>query len=219
MKKTAEFWNNKYEKKTVIYAGRTLKINNNQIEMDVKNFITANDALLQKVIELNGLKKATYNETAYACQKFVVDSLTYISDDANDRCSEFWQFPFETYASKLGDCEDGAILMASLMINAGIPAFRVKVCAGTVQPEPTAPLGGHAYCVYLADRKDGTMEWEVHDWCYYEDTDVMTGEKPLLNEGGYNNCYKEIWFSFNNEYSWSNVLSNMIKGRVKENEF
>lgn len=210
----ADFWNNKYEKKEVIYSGRTLKTSNTSISVDVRNFIIKNDYILKQIIEEYKLKKDTYNETAYACQKFVVDYLDYVSDIRNDCCPEFWQFPFETIASKMGDCEDGAILMASLMLNAGIPNFRVKVCAGTVQPEPTAPVGGHAYCIYLADREDGTLAWEIHDWCYYEDTDVMTGKKPLLKEGGYNNCYKEIWFSFNDEYSWSNELSEM-EGRVK----
>lgn len=216
MVKDKNYWNNKYQKQATTYSGRALKTSTKRIEVDVKNFITDNDVMLKRIIELNNLKKETHNETAYACQKYVVENMKYISDDEKDYCPEFWMFPFESIASKMGDCEDGAILMASLMINAGIPAYRVKVCAGTVQPEPTAPLGGHAYCIFLADRKDGTQAWEVHDWCYYEDTDVMTGEKPLLKEGGYNGCYKDIWFSFNNEYSWSNVEVDTVEGRVKD---
>lgn len=209
-----DYWNNKWKKKPLKYGGRTLKKSNIPIEVDVKNFITINDIILQQIIQDNGLKKDTYNETAYACQKFVVDFLTYTSDEIQDDCAEFWQFPFESVASKEGDCEDGAILMASLMINAGIPSWRVKVVGGTVQEAPTAPQGGHGYCIYLADREDGSLEWEIHDWCYYEDTCNPTGKKPLAKEGGYNSYYKDIWFTFNNEYCWSNELD-IIEDRIR----
>lgn len=209
-----DYWNNKWKKKPLKYAGRTLKKSNIAIEVDVKNFITVNDIILQSIVESNNLRKNTYNETAHACQKFVVQFLTYTSDEIQDSCPEFWQFPFESIASREGDCEDGAILMASLMINAGIPSWRVKVIGGLVQEAPTAPEGGHGYCVYLADREDGSMEWEIHDWCYFEDSNVPTGSKPLAKDGGYNQCYKDVWFSFNNEYAWSNELT-VIEDRIK----
>lgn len=209
-----DFWNNKWKKEVVLYNGRTLRLGQTLIKNDVKNFITVNDNLLQKVVEQYGLKRSTYNETAHACQKFVVEYMDYISDTKTSNSAEFWQFPFESLASKTGDCEDGAILMASLMINAGIPSWRVKVCAGYVRPEPTAPQGGHAYCIYLADRKDNSLEWEIHDWCYYEDSEIPTGEKPLAKDGGYKQTYGKLWFSFNNEYSWS-AEEIEISGRVK----
>lgn len=211
-----DYWNNKWKKKPLLYAGRTLKKSNIEIEVDVKNFITTNDNQLKQLIETYGLKKETFNETAHACQKYVCSFLTYTSDNIQDSCPEFWQFPFETLASREGDCEDGAILMASLMINAGIPSWRVKVIGGTVQESPTAPTGGHGYCVYLADREDGTLEWEIHDWCYFEDSETPTGKKPLAKDGGYNQCYRDIWFSFNNEYSWSNELTVIESERIKD---
>lgn len=208
------YWNNKWEKQPVIYQGRTPKNNNNTIRIDVKNFITINDNLLKEVVGKYGLKRATLNETAHACQIFVKNNIKYVGDNVQCGCPEFWQFPFETVATRMGDCEDGAILMASLMINAGIPAWRVKVGAGFVQPEVTAPQGGHAYCLYLADRENGQLDWEIHDWCYYQDTDVPTGKKPLAKEGGYKNTYKDVWFTFNNEYSWSSKLTTVDANRV-----
>lgn len=210
------YWNNKWKKKSVIYSGRALRNSKERIDVDVRNFIITRDDILKSIVKNYDLKKSTYNETAHACQKFVVDYLTYANDNAINSCEEFWQFPFETIVSRKGDCEDGAILMASLMIHAGIPNWRVKVVGGTVKPEPTAPLGGHAYCIYLADRKDGTMEWEIHDWCYYEDTDTPTGSKPLAKDGGYNNTYIEVWFTFNNEYAWSNEEVQIKQKRIKQ---
>lgn len=202
---TAEYWNNKWAKNTIVYQGRALRGRQDRISVDVKNFVIANDDILKTLITRYSLRKPTFNETAHACQQFVVKYLRYKDDTTQNQCPEFWQFPFETIASQIGDCEDGAILMASLMINAGIPAWRVKVCAGIVQEAPTAPEGGHAYCIYLADRPDlqEGMAWEIHDWCYFEDSKIPTGKKTLARYGGYKGCYKKVWFTFNNEYAWT----------------
>jgi len=106
-------------------------------------------------------------------------------------------------------CEDGAILITSLCVAAGIPAWRTKVAAGYVQSAPTAPQGGHAYSIYLAS--DG--DWRVCDWCYYEDSKTPILKKPLAKNGGYNNCYKDVWFTFNNQYSW-NQTALTVGGRM-----
>lgn len=198
-----QYWNDKNVKRPIIYGCRTMRNSNTPIEIDVRNFISANDALLQKYIEQYGLKKETYNETALAIQKFIVNNFTYIGDLEGSGVNEFWQFAFESMYNKVFDCEDGSILMASLMINAGIPEYRVRVVAGYVKPSDTAPTSGHCYCTYLADRNDGTQEFVPMDWCYFQDTELKCEDKPLLKDGGYNNCYKEIWWSFNSKYSWS----------------
>ena len=114
---------------------------------------------------------------------------------------EYWQFPFETLSCNVGDCEDGALLIASLAINSGVvPAFRIRVVAGMVQPEPTAPQGGHAYISYL---RESDNQWVVVDWCYYEDSAIPVPQKQILKN---NVVYKDVWFSFNHLHSWSNAL-------------
>lgn len=47
------------------------------------------------------LKKETNNKTAWACQKFVCNFLTFKYDDYSADCPEFWQFPFETIQSEI----------------------------------------------------------------------------------------------------------------------
>jgi hypothetical protein len=169
-----------------------------------------NDIILQQIVKQYGLKKLTNNDTALACQKWVVQFLYYKEDDQANQCPEFWQFPFETLEMGTGDCEDGAILMASLMITAGIPVYRVKVCAGYVQESPTAPQGGHCYCIYLADRKvdQDDQNWVIMDWCYLEDSQIPVETKPLAKAGGQQNAYKDVWFTFNSENTWNqNAIS------------
>lgn len=209
MLREESYYNNKWKKAPIVYSGRTLKTSNNRIGIDVKTFVTTNDEILKEIITKYRLKKSSHDQTAHAIQKWVVRYLTYKYDSESSNCPEFWQFPFETVQSQIGDCEDGAILIASLCINAGIPPFRVKIAAGYVQSAPTAPQGGHAYAIYLAD--DGN--WRILDWCYYEDSRTPVNRKPLAKNGGYRNCYKDVWFTFNSDYSW-NQKSLDINGRL-----
>jgi len=220
-----DYWNNKYQKVPIIYTGRALrgKSYNQQIDADVKSFIKNNDEILKHVIEQAQLKKGSYNVTALSVQKFVCDFLKYTYDEETSDCPEFWQFPFESVQSGIGDCEDGAILISSLLINCGIPSYRVKVCGGGVLPDPvTAPsdteLGGHAWTLYLADRSDTErgLEWVILDWCYAQDPEVSVEKKPLAKNGGQFNGYKETWFTFNDEYSWGEGSFEITKGRMSE---
>jgi hypothetical protein len=230
-----DLWNNKWPRSNITYRGRILKKDTNKIlqwailqcETDVKAFILDNDEIMKRIIARYSLKKETHDDTILAIQKWVCRGkilegtssekpvLTYTGDlDENDTY-EFWQFPFETVSSNRGDCEDGAILIASLAINAGVPAYRVKVAAGDVTnrhlvtSESQVSEGGHAYCIYLAS--DG--EWRNIDWCYYEDSDTPVLQKPLSKNGGYKECYKDTWFTFNNQFAW-NQTSLSIDGKL-----
>jgi hypothetical protein len=152
--------------------------------------------------------------------------LTYAYDDEKYDAPDYWLFPFESVAAGFGDCEDGAILIAALAINAGIPNYKVKVacgyvCSGNISGDTYDTLkhsngkcdgqscGGHAYCIYLASDN----EWRIIDWCYWADYNTSMLQKPLAKNGGYNNYYKDIWFTFNNEYSWNQKSLN-ITGRL-----
>jgi hypothetical protein len=221
-----DYWNNKWEKAAIIYTGRALrgKSYEKQIDADVKTFIQKNDAILWHVISQAGLYKDSANATAWEIQKFVCKFLKYANDDVTVDCPEFWLFPFESIQAEIGDCEDGAILIAALLINAGIPSWRVKVCAAQVVADPVfAPseeeLGGHAYCIYLADRPDSErkLEWIILDWCYLQDPELSIEEKPLAGDGGQEGAYRDIWFTFNDEYSWSQSAFEIQEGRISKN--
>jgi hypothetical protein len=215
----ANYWNNKWPKAPIVYSGRALRGKSQRIAVDVKNFITKNDELLKRTIERFNLRQNTANETAHKIQKFIVNHFTYKYDKEQNACPEFWQFPFESLQSKIGDCEDGAILIAGLMRHAGIPAYRVKVAAGEVQTSPTAPTGGHAYCIYLADKEaDGKKQnWIILDWCFFEDSNLSINRKPLAKEGGYKNAYKDVWFTFNDEFSWNQNSLRINAERISNN--
>ncbi|UCC21218.1 MAG: DUF4332 domain-containing protein [Promethearchaeota archaeon] len=220
------YWNNKWETSPIIYTGRALRAEayKKRIDADVKAFIKKDDAILWHVITQVGLRKETPNETALATQNFVCKFLKYKYDDLTAECEEFWLFPFESIQAEIGDCEDGAILIAALLINAGIPSWRVKVAAAEVIADPVfAPsdseVGGHAYCLYLADRPDSErkLEWVILDWCYLQDPEVLIEEKPLARDGGTEGAYKDVLFTFNDEFSWAQTALEVKEGRISNN--
>jgi hypothetical protein len=181
-----EYWNNKRAKSDIKYSARPAFGSLTNQEVDPRIF-WVNDP------SLPNLWKGNDDDTALACQEYVINKVTYTSDMSQFKDAEVWLFPFETLAIKKGDCEDGAILMANLMINAGIPYWRIRLNAGDVKVAPTAPSGGHAYVTYLREKDN---KWYLLDWCFY----------PDLNFGSLfvdNQKYFGIWFSWNTKYIYA----------------
>ena len=197
------YWDNKYPKNTVIYKGRSIpqKVNGQiilrNLEIDVKTMFTSNDAVVKNIINNNNLNGSSNDEKILNIQNWVCKNLKYIGDNISEGVIEYWQFPFETIKLGTGDCEDGALLIAALAVNMDIPSFRLRVVGGFVQPAPTAPQGGHGYVAYL---RESDNQWVAIDWCYLSDPQIPVSQKPILKN---NTVYKNMWFTFNNEFSWS----------------
>jgi transglutaminase-like putative cysteine protease len=64
---------------------------------------------------------------------------------------DFWQRPAETFERRRGDCEDMAVLLASLLITSGISAYNVRVVFGSVYDRQRGELG-HAWVMYKTER-------------------------------------------------------------------
>jgi hypothetical protein len=187
----ADYWDNKWPKNKVTYRAR------GRYSMDIRNLILNRSYILDTVVAAKSKKNAqgnNYDEMAKALLNFVIDHMTYKSDDSVYDKPEFWQHPEITLAMGIGDCEDGALLLASLMRVAGIPAYRVKLCAGWVKS--SGGQEGHAYVIYLADDN----KWYTLDWCYWP-SDSINNYKRNPHEGNKN--YKDIWWTANDENSWA----------------
>lgn len=115
--------------------------------------------------------------------KKVNSYMKYTSDE-----KENWQYADESVTRKLGDCEDGAILMYNIMVASGVPVWRIRLNAGLVQG------GGHAYLTYL---RESDNKWYIMDWCYWYTESV--NYKKTWSEA---KKYFDIWFSWNSEYIW-----------------
>lgn len=86
-------------------------------------------------------------------------SISYVEDLDEYQTYDFEVKDTHTFVFKNGlishNCEDGAILLKSMTLCAGVPDWKVKIIAGEVKG------GGHAYCTYIRD--DDTQT--ILDWC------------------------------------------------------
>lgn len=192
------YYNDKYPKSDITYKGRFMPVVG-MLNIDVRNFFTVNDSMV------NGIAKnitGTDNEKALKCLTWVIDNFKYVSDKSVVGLDEYWMFPYESILSKKGDCDDGAILLANLLLASGISYWKIRLTAG----ETTA--GGHCYVTYYYEEGD---YWVTLDWCFYPN------KKPVSDRVKYSEdqLYKNVWFSFNQKYSYSQGLNTQAKKYLK----
>lgn len=189
------YYNNKYPEIIKYYTGRHVK-NVGRISLDVRNFFVNPDSdELQKIVKKF---KGTDDQKALKSQKWVIKNIKYVSDKKQTGLPEYWFFPFETLKTRKGDCDDGAILMANLMLASGIPYWKIRINAGWVYDHNGDRLGGHAYVVYYSEKHD---KWVTLDWCFYPETKPVKNKKEYKDHILYG--YGSVWFSFNKKYAFS----------------
>jgi hypothetical protein len=146
----------------------------------------------------------TNDEKAYKIMSWVQDNIEYKSDFENYKTDEYWALPTMTLARKSGDCEDGAFLIHSMMLNAGIPYEQIRTYGGEVYAGPGAGTGGHAWTAY---QRETDNEWVDLDWCYYasdKPIDDRTPMKDIL-------YYFDDWFYMNAKETIETPFVNKVK--------
>lgn len=120
-------------------------------------------------------------------------SISYIEDIGEYQTYDWEVEDTHTFIFKNGiitrQCEDGAILIKSLALVAGVSDWKVKIIAGMVVG------GGHAYCTFI--RHDETQV--ILDWCYWPNKKLIHERPDIRTE----NNYKEVWFSFDKRYGYA----------------
>lgn len=184
-----EYYNTKYPFVDITYT-RVDKIGKNRI--DVRQFLNSNNFMLP-IIE-----GKTDDEIAVNSLLWVIKNIKYMPDSNQYKDNEYWAFGYETLNSKKGDCEDGAILLYNILRANKIPSWKIRVSAGFVKVGEKRE--GHAYVTYYCEESD---KWVVLDWCYWPNT-LNTKERKDYKE---EKKYIDVWFSFNENYSWSKGLN------------
>jgi len=151
--------------------------------VDVRNFFMINDVTIPVVTG------STNDIKALAGLNWVKSNIIYTPDKSSYGIDEYWAYPYQTLKRKRGDCEDGAILIANILLRSGVPWYRVRVCAGSVKG------GGHAYCVYCRETDN---EWVVLDWCYWYNSKPVADRLTHYDMRNYMNEEKNfyVWFSW-----------------------
>lgn len=114
---------------------------------------------------------------AYKIIEWVQKNITYNSDLSNYGRDEYWALPAQTLQKKSGDCEDGAFLIHSMLLAAGVSSEKLRTYGGLVI-DPSGGLGGHAWTVY---KRQSDNQWVLLDWCYNPD-DALIEKRETFKE-------------------------------------
>ena len=98
------------------------RINEQGLPIPAKDFIRPDEtAALVKIIVPGDLNLEGKIEKIYS---FVRENFQFLPDEEGQ---DYWQMPGETILRQKGDCEDLAFLLASMLIEAGIPEELIRV--------------------------------------------------------------------------------------------
>jgi len=119
------YWNDKRPKASgYTYPARpNILSGTNNVEVDPRIFWTP--FAMPSVTGSN-------DEIAKKSLQHVIDKTKYTSDTSQFKDDETWLFAFETSNLKKGDCEDGAIYLANILLSNGVPYWRIRLNAGDV---------------------------------------------------------------------------------------
>lgn len=126
------------------------------------------------------------DEKVRAIQAWVVRNVEYTEDKDQWGYEELWQPPMVTLSTRKGDCEDGAFLIMSLALNAGVDPDRLRFYGGEVKAGEGAATGGHGWVAY---RRESDDEWVVADYSYYPNLDPMDSRPPMKEDMRYIDQY------------------------------
>lgn len=96
------------------------------LETDIKKFISELKLPNASWDFFRSRDPGSFDFRANIISEFVSSAIKYLPTNGLDP----WQFPEETLSLKSGDCEDRALLIASLLLASGISSFNVRVVLG-----------------------------------------------------------------------------------------
>lgn len=123
-------------------------------------------------------------------QSWVVHNIEYMEDKAQYGYEELWVPPVMLLKSLKGDCEDGAFLIMSLALNAGVDPNKLQFYGGEVKAGQGSATGGHGWVVY---QRESDNEWIPVDFSYYPDLSPMGDRMPMKDD----DRYVKQYFIFN----------------------
>jgi predicted transglutaminase-like cysteine proteinase len=170
---------------------------------DVREFVTP-DSLGLTIDHMTALDP---DDIALHCLRWVAHMIVYESDRKRHKVSDWWQRPSETIARWHGDCEDGALPLASMLIACGIPRNRVFVCVGHV----TTWRGSrsHAWVAYYREKDSRPV---ALDWCFGKVDTTTPIAKRRSMKWSLRHWHRNVRFWFNDKVSGYGKLPLKVRG-------
>lgn len=190
-------------------------------DIDVREFLVSKDnAIMRRTLErdvrkfIEELEGASwdlflsrdfgsFDLRAYVITEFVSKKVEYKPTEGLDP----WQFPDETLKLRSGDCEDRALLIASMLLASGISSFNVRVALGKFR----AWFGkkhediDHVWVMY----KDEAGKWQVIEPAAHAARSKKTGkQKRMPNSAEY-----IPFFIFNDVHLWTTQSHTLYQGK------
>ncbi len=138
---------------------------------------------LHSVAERIVSRGATNDAKVFKIEQWTKDNIRYMSEAEDDWTAELWSFPTVTLERTSGHCEDGAFLIHSLALHAGVSPDRLKTYGGIVfAGESCLTTGGHAWTAYRREMDD---QWIIVDWCYWAKDTPMSDRIPMSDDHRY----------------------------------
>jgi len=203
-----DYWDERKPKADILYTGRPLPHSSANVDVDVKLFITPQDCTITNWVASTGVKVRNpekCNADILRIYKIDRGEFKYAYDQQSFGFNEVWLFPYELNIKGSGDCEDNSHRIASRLIAAGVPSWRVRVVCGM-----TFGGIGHSTVYVLAD--------DYSSWVHINSTTPLEYKNPvnglslldtddLLKLPKSNNSkdvmgIRDVWFSFNDYASW-----------------
>lgn len=200
-----DYWNNRVPKADILFTARKLPGHSQHFSVDVRQMVTINDSVIFNDLTANGLMvndADCCNDNIFRLYRHSrlkeINPYHYEYDNPQFGC-EFFMYPYELRTLNKGDCDDWGIELASYLIMAGVPEWRVRCVVGN-----TRSGGGHLTVCVLAD--------DLRTWYHLNSTtswhDVVRQGRgkledfPKADDADDKIGIGEVWFSFNNKYAW-----------------
>lgn len=177
-------------------------------EVDYSEYLQYPNQSIQLVADLIVEPHDSNDTKMYKIEQWVIKNIRYQSDEKTYGRGEFWAYPTMTLSKRLGDCEDGAFLMHSLALHAGIPVNRLRTYGGLVWADNFGvTTGGHAWTAYQRESDD---KWIIVDWCYWP-TDVPLSERTPMAA---RRQYIDDWFYVQRDKTVESPYANYVRNPV-----
>ena len=218
-KYSEEYWNNRVPKANVLFKARKLPGYQMHFSVDVRQMITINDSVINRDLSEHSLLVSNPDECNDDIYRIYhhsrvkeINPYFYEYDNKGFGC-EFFMYPYELRQIQQGDCDDWGIELASYLISAGVPEWRVRCVVGL-----TYSGGGHLTVYILADdlsswhHLNSTTPW----WTVEEKGYLKLSDFPLSGDSTDEIGIKDVWFSFNHKYAWHAFETNTSENNLRK---